>query len=130
MISHGHCEELAPLFSDYEEADTRLLLHAQHASQEYERIIIQSPDTDVAVLCAAHFSSLQCLQLWFWTDVKDRLRYTPIHTLTHELGQDVCASLLGFHALIGSDSTSALSGLGKKKELTSLFCNKEHQSNL
>ena len=40
-----HCE-IAPLLrSDHEEADTRLLLQAKHASQTHPRIVIQSPDT-------------------------------------------------------------------------------------
>lgn len=130
MVRKGHCEELGPLLSDHEEADTRLLLHAQHASHDYGRIVIHSPDTDVAVLCAAHFDSLQCTELWFRTGVKDKLRYIPVHTLTQELGQDVCRALPGFHALTGCDSTSALSGLGKKKGLTALLGNKENQSRL
>ena len=39
-----------PLESDQEEADTRILLHAQHSSLDHRRIVVQSPDTDVAVL--------------------------------------------------------------------------------
>ena len=36
----------------HEEADTRLLLHAQHAAESQpSSIVIHSPDTDVAVLC-------------------------------------------------------------------------------
>ena len=41
------------LRSDHEEADTRLLLHAKHASEDHERIVIQSPDTDVVLLCVS-----------------------------------------------------------------------------
>ena len=59
----GHCDNWTSLRSDHEEADTLLLLHAQHASHDHKRIVIQSPDTDVAVLCATHFSSLNCHEL-------------------------------------------------------------------
>ena len=96
----------------------------------YERIIIISPDTDVAILCAAHFDNLKCIELWFRTGVKDKLRFIPVHTLTQKLGLEVCKALPGFHALTGCDSTSALAGLGKKKALTSLLRNKEHQITL
>ena len=51
------------LRSDHEEADTRLLLHAKHAAATHPRIVIQSPDTDVAVLSVAHFLDLNCHRL-------------------------------------------------------------------
>ena len=130
IVRKGQSEELDLLLSDHEEADTRQLLHAQHASHVYERIIIISPDTDVAILCAAHFDNLKCIELWFRTGVKDKLRFIPVHTLTQKLGLEVCKALPGFHALTGCDSTSALAGLGKKKALTSLLRNKEHQITL
>ena len=41
----------ANLYCNHEEADTRLLLHAKHASLEsQEPILLRSPDTDVLVL--------------------------------------------------------------------------------
>ena len=61
--TQGHCVTVPLLRSDHEEADTRLLLHAKHASQTHRRIVIRSPDTDVAVLCIAHFEDLQCQEL-------------------------------------------------------------------
>ena len=42
--------EVPYLFSDHEEADTRLLLHAQQAAQAFSSVTIKSPDTDVMVL--------------------------------------------------------------------------------
>lgn len=111
--TQGHCVIVPPLRSDHEEADTRLLLHAKHASQTHRRIVIRSPDTDVAVLCIAHFKDLQCQELWFRTGVKDRLRFIPIHLLNSSLGQPLCKALPAFHALTGCDSTSALQGIGK-----------------
>ena len=77
--TQGHCETIPLLRSDHEEADTRLLLQAKHASQTHPRIVIQSPDTDVAVLFITHFEDLQCQELWFRTGVKVRLRFIPIH---------------------------------------------------
>ena len=39
------------LQSKREEADTRMMLHAQHASQHFQKILISSPDTDVFIIC-------------------------------------------------------------------------------
>ena len=46
----GVCQQ-EELQSNLEEADTRMLLHAQHASLNYSKILISSPDTDVFVIC-------------------------------------------------------------------------------
>ena len=46
-------ENVAELTTDHEEADTRLILHANHAASNYKDIAIRSPDTDVLVLCSA-----------------------------------------------------------------------------
>lgn len=59
-LSSGHIEELQVLYSDHTEADTQMILHAKNAAHDHERIVIQSPDTDVAVLSVFAFSSLQC----------------------------------------------------------------------
>lgn len=40
QVIKGRCEDLAKLKSDHEEADTRLLLHAKHASYNHSRIIL------------------------------------------------------------------------------------------
>lgn len=99
--TQGHYATVPLLRSDHEEADTRILLHVKHASQTHKRIVVQSPDTDVAVLCVAHFEDLQCQELWFRTGVKDRLRFIPIHLLQSSLGQPLCKALPAFHALTG-----------------------------
>ena len=115
LVVKGLIRPFRPLQSDHEEADTRMILHAHDASQDHDRVVIQSPDTDVAVLATHFFHSLACKQLWFRTGVKDKLRFIPIHSLVESLGSDTCASLPCFHALTGCDSTSGLYGIGKKK---------------
>ena len=126
----GQCEILATLTSDQEEADTRLLLYAKHAAQDHKRIVIQSPDTDVAVLCATHFSSLDCQQLCFRTGVKDKLRYIPMHSVAAELGPQVCDALPAMHAMTGCDSNSSISGISKKKAFKTLCESDLHQINM
>jgi len=94
LCSSRYSSSVPSLFSDQEEADTRLLLHAKHASNTHQRIFVQSPDTDVAVLCVAHFQSVQCQELWFQTVVKDKARFIPIHSALHSsLGPLVCKAL-------------------------------------
>ena len=53
-----------PLQSDHEEADTRMILHAHNASQDHDRVAIQSPDTDVAFL--PHISSIYWPANSYW----------------------------------------------------------------
>ena len=129
-VTKGHCEDVSPLESDHEEADTRLLLHAKHASHNHNRIVIQSSDTDVAVLCAAHFNNMGCDELWFRTGNKYKLRYIPMHRVALNLGARICDALLPFHALTGCDSNSSLSGVGKKKAFGILCGSEVHQSSL
>ena len=73
-ITTNHCEDVPALKSNLEEGDTRLLLHAKHASRPDSRIVIESPDTDVLVLSVAHFNDINCEEMWFRIGVKDQLR--------------------------------------------------------
>ena len=57
-VTKGQCHLIESLQLDHEEADSRLLLHAKHASHDHKRIVIQSPDTNVAVLCVSRATSM------------------------------------------------------------------------
>ena len=74
-LDQGSTAAVLQLRLDHEEADTRLLLHAKHVASTHPRIVIQSPDTDVAVLAVAHFNDLGCQELWLRTGTKDKERY-------------------------------------------------------
>ena len=119
-IVHGNSMSLPELHANHEEADTRILLHAKHASITCGRLIIQSPDTDVAVLSVYFFSTLSGNELWFKTGTRDKLRYIPIHGVQDKLGRSVCDSLLGFPAVTECNTTSGLASIGKKKALKAL----------
>ncbi|KAL9977339.1 hypothetical protein ACROYT_G014731 [Oculina patagonica] len=86
-----HGEDIIPLYSDHEEADSRMFVHCKDIANQpldaSKRIIIFSPDTDMAVLCWYHFSQLSIQELW-------------VHT--------------------GCDSSSNFQGIGKKGAFTSL----------
>jgi len=112
-IEKGHWETVPSLKSDQEEADTRLLLHAKNAVQDGVRIITQSPDTDVLVLCTSLFQEIGCEELWFRTGVKDKLRYIPVHVhVSRALGSKLC---------------KALPALEKKKAWDALSLSQVHQ---
>ena len=46
------------------------------------------------------------------------------------LGEKVCSSLPGFHAITGCDSTSSLAGIGKKKAWDRFCRSTDHQDSL
>jgi hypothetical protein len=69
------------LFSNHEEANTRMLLHAIHADTRFGdmnvkgRIIIKSPDTAVLLLCIHFFPSMRnTKELWFKTGTVTRTK--------------------------------------------------------
>ena len=84
------------------------------------RIAIESPDTDVAVICcyqlATNLASLS--ELWFQTGVGKNKRYIPIHISLNT----ICA----VHVITGCDSVRSFSGVGKKTAFSLL---KRHTDN-
>lgn len=114
IVRNGVDTELPQLASHQDEADGVLLLHASHAANIASRIVICSPDTDVAVLCV-HFCSEIGVDLWFKTGSKGMERYIHINPLVQKLGDDLTQTILPFHTLTGTDSTSFLSGRGRGK---------------
>ena len=108
------------LQSNQEEADTRLLLHAKHAAASGAgNVVIQSPDTDVAVICCALVGEIEA-RLLFKTGTQHRTRFVDLSLLVRNLNFTVKA-LPGFHAFTGCDSTSAFFGRGKKAGLQLLL---------
>ena len=101
----------------HEEADTRLILHAHHASNTgHKSIVINSADTDVAVIATAH-SYIIPATLLLLTGTKHRRRYVTLTQLGRSLGKQLCLALPGYHAFTGCDTTSAFVGKGKAKPL-------------
>lgn len=100
---------LKQLESNHEEADTRLLLHAQHAAlAQYDPVIIKASDTDVEVL-AVHFQEYIPAQLILSTAT----RIVDVKKLAQDLGPTIASALLGFHAFTGCDTVSSFVNKGK-----------------
>ena len=109
--------DVPSLMCRHEEADTRLFLHARHASQNgHQSILIKSSDTDVEIL-ACYYADKISSELYLHLGTQAKARLINISTLTAHLGPPVCNALLGLHALTGCDTVSAFAGKAKKKAL-------------
>ena len=117
LLTRGYCGSV-DLACDHEEADSKMFVFTNYIIQrnQIERVIIQSPDTDVAVIRCYHFVTNLALlsKLWFKTGVGNKTRYIPIHTSVMDLGSPVCRLLPAIHVITGCDSVSSFSGIGNK----------------
>ena len=50
-INHDSVSLVENLKSIHEKADTRMILHAKHSSNSYNRILVANAETDVFALC-------------------------------------------------------------------------------
>ena len=108
--------ELVCLYSNHEEADTRLILHACDAvDKQFSRILVVCRDTDVLLLLLHFFGSKQDIEVWMESGTARQKKYYPVHEIAEKLPQEIVDNILGFHALTGCDSTSSMAGFGKKK---------------
>ena len=92
------CVPQVDLACSHEEADTRLLFHAKHASIESdEPILIRSPDTDVLVLailiCGEDPGAFPLIFLH-----QKAWRYLSVPSISRQLVAHVCKGLPGMHA--------------------------------
>ena len=102
------CYDCIELESNHEEADTRLLLHAKHAMNTCDSVIIKSPDTDVFILCIAMQKTLGSNNLFMMTGTGKRYRTIHINTVVNALGEEFSRCLPGFHAFSGTNKCNAL----------------------
>ncbi len=118
--------EVEEIRSNQEEADTRLILHALHASKTgSQAVIVTAEDTDVMIICLAFSRNIQC-GLYQKCGTKNRTRFIDITKLSNFLGSDISEALIGLHAFTGCDTVSAFAGHGKLKALKLLKKNKDY----
>ncbi|CAH3031303.1 unnamed protein product, partial [Pocillopora meandrina] len=109
--------DVPELCTNQEEADTRMFLHAEHASQNgHQRIAIKSSDTDVEVL-ACYYQAVISADIILISGTSRRSRIVSIRRVCERLGREICEILPSLHAITGCDSVSAFSTKGKKKAL-------------
>ena len=109
------------LRSNHQEADTRILLHAKHASASYDHVIVATPDTDVFLIALSQISRIN-VHVYMLTETKDKRRLIDVNACkrfnkTKHTDDKFSTALLGFHAFTGCDTTSAFAGKGIVKPL-------------
>ena len=109
-----HVKAVPELSCNHEKADTRLLLHAAHAaSHGFTTVILQSPDTDVAVIAVSLVAQVPA-QLLFRTGTGHRAHFLDL-TAVAQYHSTSSPCFIGLHSFTGCDSYSAFCGQGKRK---------------
>ena len=98
-------------------SDTRMILHAVHANNVFERndmtgrVIIKMPDTDVLVLAIHYYPQMDRVKE-FWIEIgtvtrtTDLRRFIPVHDKCHSQSPLFLKVLPAIHPLTGCNSTS------------------------
>ena len=129
-ITSTTCDPVPELQCNHEEADTRIILHAQHAGGT---CVIHCDDTDVLVLLLAHSKSLGKCYIKKGKGSQTRMIELSliVDYLSNQLfegisQQNFLKALIGVHALTGCDTVSAFCGKGKWRAVQLLQKNKEY----
>ena len=125
-------KEISELECQQEEADTRIFLHAKHASDTYQNTVIHTPDTDVVVL-AIFYSKLLQISIFMKTGSKNKIRILSIERILENLKrkynltdvEEAASSIVALHAFTGGDTVSAFWRKGKKRPLQLMLKNEE-----
>ena len=112
---HTLVQELASLYSNQEETDSRIVLYCKYAHEQgYEHVRVRSPDTDTFFILIHHAKTLPCTT-YFDTGTGNNKRLINITELVADYTQEYCTALTAVHAFSHCDSTSAFKGVGKIK---------------
>lgn len=58
-LTNSATDEVDELISNHDEADTKLILHAAHAFQKYDLIVVRRVDTDVLAIAVHHVPGMK-----------------------------------------------------------------------
>ena len=108
--------KLCLFLCSHEEADTRLILHAAHASAHGHRALwtVRTVDTDVVVLAITFWVEIARESLRIAFGVGKHFRCIAVHEVANALGPQKLIALTFVHAVTGCDTVSAFTGKGKK----------------
>ena len=132
MVISNQLVDLSSLMPcNIEESDGRMFLHAHHASNSCQSIMIQTPDSDVVSIGVALYQKLRKLrELWIEYGRGKDLKFIPIHEIANTLGPSTSKAILFFTSISGCDECSSVQGKGKKSffdawklmpEMTAIF---------
>ena len=120
-------EPVSELKCSHEEADTHMILHAQHAGST---CVIHSDDTDVQILLLSHSQALGKCYIKKGRSTKTRITELSVvaDSLSKQLSpgiseQDFLKALIRVHALTECDTVTPFSGKGKWKAIQLLLKN-------
>ena len=115
VISSSEVDKDGLVLCKHEKGDTRVLLHAAHATKKgYKKVMIRTVDTDIVVLCVSSVTKLDVEELWISFGMGKHLRYIPAHAIAMSLSPSMCTGLPFFHVVTGCNTVSAFCGHGKK----------------
>ncbi|KAK3108129.1 hypothetical protein FSP39_001706 [Pinctada imbricata] len=134
VVSNDGITECTELESNQEEADTRIILQIVFADSKFTdsgtrgRIVVQSCDTDVIVLCCHFFGKLCSTdELWVFKGhghfLPEATKLVPIHEIHEVLTGNVVNVLPVVHALTECDTLSSCYCVGKKSVFKALIQN-------
>ena len=116
--------EYLHLHSNKEEEDTRMVLHVINiiASRNgANKIIVNSPDTDVLVLMLHHRPNICTNNIFFLTGRTGThihlKRFIPIHKPFHKITKEQQNILMSVYNLTGCDTCNAFFGIGRHIKL-------------
>jgi hypothetical protein len=125
--------EVTELNSAHEEADSRIIFHADYIGKlcedRQQTIAVRSCDTDVFILLLYHENHLNGT-IWMDTGIISRntRHLINISKLTQKLTPPVCAALPTFHAFTGCDYTAAFLRKAKSRPYDLMIKNAEYIS--
>ena len=99
----------------HEEADTKIIYHVCEIDYG-ANIVIRTADTDVAAIMLGHMHRLNDQShVWMLTGTGNNLRYVDLTKIHAKLGESICKSLPGLHAITGCDYNPAFFRKAKLK---------------
>lgn len=113
-------QEIPELESCHEEADTRLIFHANFVAEVHEgpapKVVVRSIDTDVFILLVHHSKYIDA-ELWLDAGVnaKNTRRLIHISELAVKVTPEITDALPALHALSGCDYTASFMRKGKQR---------------
>ena len=104
-------KDMSHLQSDYEEADTKMILHALDATaDDATDLSIYSPDTDVLVLASRRYPEM-CSDTSFITGKITNHRTIKLQLIVGAPLTLPKQALPAFHTITGADNTGSFSGI-------------------
>ena len=111
---------------NYEEADTRTLLHTLHQIRNKSRkVCISAVDTDVIVIALSKLYELSAVALeepWVEFGVSVNGKRIAVHWLAYSLSPSKCGAFPSFYALTRWDTVSSFLGKGNKSAWETWKC--------